>query len=159
MRRPSAARIAELEREQEMAAFATEAALDEYRVCIKHIEAQLDALNAQWKYELNRADDAERKLDAVLARIAEAESQEPVAWFRYEIGIRIYYETKCWDDLVPLYARPVPSLIEPSQQEALKALNDLDCFFGSTSAHDVKIINTAKGIIEAYIKANPKAQE
>ena len=34
--------------------------------------------------------------------------QEPVAWYRDEDGIRIYYETKCWDDAIPLYTAPQP---------------------------------------------------
>jgi hypothetical protein len=33
----------------------------------------------------------------------EAMKQEPVAWYRDEDGIRIYYETKVWDDCTPLY--------------------------------------------------------
>jgi len=28
---------------------------------------------------------------------------EPVAWYRDENGIRIYYESKVWDDAIPLY--------------------------------------------------------
>ena len=28
---------------------------------------------------------------------------EPVAWYRDEDGIRIYYESKVWDDAIPLY--------------------------------------------------------
>jgi hypothetical protein len=32
--------------------------------------------------------------------------QEPVAWYRDEDGIRIYYETKVWDDCTPLYTTP-----------------------------------------------------
>ena len=32
--------------------------------------------------------------------------QEPVAWYRDENGIRIYYETKVWDDCTPLYTTP-----------------------------------------------------
>jgi hypothetical protein len=31
---------------------------------------------------------------------------EPVAWYRDEDGIRIYYETKAWDDCIPLYTTP-----------------------------------------------------
>jgi len=31
---------------------------------------------------------------------------EPVAWFRYENGDRVYYATKAWDDLQPLFASP-----------------------------------------------------
>lgn len=34
---------------------------------------------------------------------------EPVAWYRDEDGIRIYYESKCWDDAIPLYTRPQPA--------------------------------------------------
>ena len=34
------------------------------------------------------------------------DKQEPVAWFRYEDGMRIYYETKAWDDLQALYTAP-----------------------------------------------------
>lgn len=33
-------------------------------------------------------------------------ADEPVAWYRDEDGIRIYYESKCWDDAIPLYTRP-----------------------------------------------------
>jgi hypothetical protein len=33
--------------------------------------------------------------------------QEPVAWYRPESGIRVYYESNCYDDLQPLYAAPV----------------------------------------------------
>jgi len=32
--------------------------------------------------------------------------QEPVAWYRDEDGIRIYYESKVWDDATPLYTSP-----------------------------------------------------
>ncbi len=38
----------------------------------------------------------------------EAEKQEPVAWCRYEDGMWVYYETKAWDDLQPLYTHPQP---------------------------------------------------
>ena len=31
---------------------------------------------------------------------------EPVAWYRDEDGIRIYYESKVWDDATPLYTTP-----------------------------------------------------
>jgi len=31
---------------------------------------------------------------------------EPVAWYRNEDGIRIYYESKVWDDVIPLYTTP-----------------------------------------------------
>ena len=41
--------------------------------------------------------------------------QEPVAWFRYEDGICIYYGTKAWDDLQPLYTTP-PLPVQPEQE-------------------------------------------
>ena len=40
------------------------------------------------------------------ARAFPKPEQEPVAWYRDEDGIRIYYESKVWDDATPLYATP-----------------------------------------------------
>ena len=37
---------------------------------------------------------------------AKQEQGEPVAWCRYEDGMWVYYETKAWDDLQPLYTTP-----------------------------------------------------
>ena len=31
---------------------------------------------------------------------------EPVAWFRYQQGSRVYYDSKKWDDCQPLYTHP-----------------------------------------------------
>ena len=31
---------------------------------------------------------------------------EPVAWFRYQQGSRVYYDSKKWDDCQPLYTAP-----------------------------------------------------
>ena len=31
--------------------------------------------------------------------------QEPFAWFRYQQGSRVYYDTKKWDDCQPLYTK------------------------------------------------------
>jgi len=42
-------------------------------------------------------------------------AQKPVAWFRYENGMRIYYETKAWDDLQALYTTP-PLPAQPVQE-------------------------------------------
>jgi hypothetical protein len=39
-------------------------------------------------------------------RLGQEIEQEPVAWYRDEDGIRIYYETKVWDDCTPLYTTP-----------------------------------------------------
>jgi hypothetical protein len=36
--------------------------------------------------------------------LAQQEAKDkPVAWYRDEDGIRIYYESKVWDDATPLY--------------------------------------------------------
>ena len=34
------------------------------------------------------------------------QTQEPVAWFRYQQGSRVYYDSKKWDDCQPLYTSP-----------------------------------------------------
>jgi hypothetical protein len=39
-------------------------------------------------------------------RLGQEIEQEPAAWYRDEDGIRIYYETKVWDDCTPLYTTP-----------------------------------------------------
>ena len=31
---------------------------------------------------------------------------EPFAWFRYQQGSRVYYDSKKWDDCQPLYTTP-----------------------------------------------------
>jgi hypothetical protein len=45
-------------------------------------------------------------IEAGKQAIAKLESQEPVAWFRYQQGSRVYYDTKKWDDCVPLFTHP-----------------------------------------------------
>jgi len=45
--------------------------------------------------------------EAITAIKAALEAKdEPVAWYKDEDGIRIYYETKAWDDCIPLYTTP-----------------------------------------------------
>jgi hypothetical protein len=44
--------------------------------------------------------------------------QEPVAWYRDEGEIRIYYESKCWDDATPLYTT------QPAAQRQWVSLTD-----------------------------------
>ena len=40
----------------------------------------------------------------------------PVAWRRQEAGIWVYYETKAWDDLEPLYtAPPLPAQVQAAE--------------------------------------------
>ena len=52
--------------------------------------------------------------DAIKQALA-APVQEPVAWYRDEDGIRIYYESKVWDDATPLYTTP-PAQPAPKQK-------------------------------------------
>lgn len=37
---------------------------------------------------------------------AERSTPLPIAWFRMESGMRVYYETEAWPDMTPLYATP-----------------------------------------------------
>ncbi len=39
-------------------------------------------------------------------RLGQEIEQEPFAWFRYQQGSRVYYDTKKWDDCQPLYTFP-----------------------------------------------------
>jgi hypothetical protein len=55
-----------------------------------------------------------KAITAIKAALAQL-VQEPVAWFRYENGMRIYYETKAWDDLQALYTTP-PLPAQPVQE-------------------------------------------
>lgn len=50
----------------------------------------------------------QRDYDLLLAEynLLKQEHGEPVAWCRYEEGMLVYYETKAWDDLQPLYTKP-----------------------------------------------------
>lgn len=76
---------------------------------------------ALWQQMCERCDELDKELSATDRQVeilsdALAESrrevaalkvvQEPVAWYRDEDGIRIYYESKCWDDATPLYTTP-----------------------------------------------------
>ena len=45
-------------------------------------------------------------IHALQEALAKQEQGEPVAWYRDEDGIRIYYESKVWDDATPLYTTP-----------------------------------------------------
>lgn len=53
--------------------------------------------------EIERADLAE----AALTCRPEAPMPKPLAWLRMEDGIRVYYETKAWPNMTPLYEAPV----------------------------------------------------
>lgn len=45
----------------------------------------------------------QRAADA-LAMCSAGTSIKPVAWYRVENGVRVYYETEAWPDMMPLYS-------------------------------------------------------
>jgi hypothetical protein len=76
--------------------------------------------------------------------------QEPVAWYRDEDGIRIYYESKVWDDATPLYTTP-PAAQRPwfglTDEEIDQAWRSLD-YTVSWAQHRIDIARA----IEAKLK-------
>jgi len=42
-----------------------------------------------------------------------------VAWYRDEDGIRIYYESKVWDDATPLYTAPPAAAVQEGRDWSL----------------------------------------
>lgn len=54
--------------------------------------------------------------------------QEPVAWYRDEDGIRIYYESKVWDNATPLYTSPPAqrTWVGLTDEEVRKTINDVN---------------------------------
>jgi hypothetical protein len=61
---------------------------------------------------------------ALLDQLAKQEHGEPVAWCRYEDGMWVYYETKAWDDLQPLYTTPPQGEARGLSQQQRKPLTD-----------------------------------
>jgi hypothetical protein len=70
------------------------------REALLQMEAELEATNRQVEILSDALAESRREVAALKA------VQEPVAWYRDEDGIRIYYESKCWDDATPLYTTP-----------------------------------------------------
>ena len=72
-------------------------------------EARRD--NAQLQYALEQS---EAKFTQAVRRLLMSQEVEnhkrdeskPVAWFRIENGMRVYYETEAWPDMTPLYLAP-----------------------------------------------------
>jgi hypothetical protein len=78
-------------------------ALATYADGVKHGEQYY--LHGLWKArEIVAEVTASLPADAPLPATARS---EPVAWFRLENGIRVYYETEAWPDMTPLYAAPL----------------------------------------------------
>jgi hypothetical protein len=76
-----------------------------YKETFTAIKAALEAneFNPDWDTQAVLVEEIQR----MAKRIEELEAKgEPVAWYRNEDGIRIYYETKAWDDCIPLYTIP-----------------------------------------------------
>ena len=61
-------------------------------------------------------------------------NNEPVAWRRMEEnGWYVYYETECWDDLIPLYTHPAKTLTD---EEILEIWNQHSKYGAVISVYD-----------------------
>ena len=80
-----------------------------------------DPYRSEWAVE-------EDKCKAITTIKAALEAKdEPVAWYRDEDGIRIYYESKVWDDANPLYTTPPQrTWVGLTDEEMLDCLTPLD---------------------------------
>ena len=80
-------------------------------------------------------------VNAITAIKAALEAKdEPVAWYRNEDGIRIYYESKVWDDVIPLYTTPPQRALDISNNVSQRLLltdepigNAIDAWFKRNS--------------------------
>lgn len=50
-------------------------------------------------------------------------SIEPIAWFRMENGIRVYYETEAWPNMTPLYTAPSATAVSKADAELANIVN------------------------------------
>ena len=69
---------------------------------LKHLKAITEAFGPDAGIELDQK--AWAKLHTAIKKTL-AQEQEPVAWFRYQQGSRVYYDSKKWDDCQPLYTQ------------------------------------------------------
>jgi len=82
------------------------------------------------------------------------EHGEPVAWCRYEEGMLVYYETKAWDDLQPLYTTPqqrkplTDEQIDKAMAENKQTLIDAADNYWKMRRAYARIIEAAHGIKE-----------
>jgi len=78
-------------------------------------------------------------------------NNEPVAWRRMEEnGWYVYYETECWDDLIPLYTHPAKTLTDGEILNTWKKCGESDI------AKDMQANSFLKYFARAIIR---KAQE
>jgi hypothetical protein len=99
---------------------------------IEVLKQALDALETEVSIDWTNNDEfnasAEKMHDAITSlqqAIKELESQEPVAWCRYEDGMWVYYETKAWDDLQPLYTHPPQRTWQGLTDDDWKEIEDM----------------------------------
>ena len=81
-------------------------AMERYQVKRQDFDRFADEITALKKALANEALDKKAENARELGLDYEPAQQEPVAWYRDEDGIRIYYESKVWDDATPLYTSP-----------------------------------------------------
>jgi hypothetical protein len=85
------------------------------------VQQALDALETEAAI-YREADPEDREPEYIweaitaLRQLLEQPVQEPVAWYRDEDGMRIYYDTKCWEDATPLYTTPPAQPTDHSEQ-------------------------------------------
>lgn len=118
-------------------------ALD-WNLSMKCVQAMLGCTSGELECIGEKALDGYVKdVQRVAAVLADRERQagEAVAWFRVENGIRVYYETKAWDDLTPLFAStPAPQVVqaEPDMEKIRRdAVSNamMTCMKGVTDAY------------------------
>jgi hypothetical protein len=89
------------------------------------IKLALDALECALSDDKPYIDKSKEAIKALEEALAQ-EQCEPVAWCRYEDGVWVYYETKAWDDLQPLYTTPQQrtwvGLTEPEVDECYESI-------------------------------------
>jgi len=106
---------------------------------------ELENTNSYWWQEVDEA--TTKKIDPAITAIKAAleAKDEPVAWYRDEDGIRIYYDSKVWDDATPLYTTPPQR--KPLTDEHLEAMAEkyvTNCYFDTLKF--ARAIEAAHGI-------------
>jgi hypothetical protein len=97
------------------------------------VQQALEAINEELAVDMTDMDAVDQaaemlcKVSTDLRQLLEQPEpvQEPVAWYRDEDGIRIYYESKAWDDATPLYTTlPAQPASQRSENTAWVGLTD-----------------------------------
>jgi hypothetical protein len=80
-------------------------------------------------------------------RLGQEIEQEPFAWFRYQQGSRVYYDTKKWDDCQPLYTQSASEWVGLTDEERNKLWREV-VGWGDPSHDDEDLMKA----IEAKLK-------